>query len=79
MAMDPLTALSLARTVIQFVDFGIKILTQTVVFIRRGANEEPNAVAELEGAITYLKDICTKLKSPALSNVPSSSQSLIDT
>jgi hypothetical protein len=71
---DPLTALSLAGTVVQFVDFGIKILTQSVVLIRWGGREEPDVVAELEEAITYLKDLCAKLNQPALSNILSSSE-----
>lgn len=73
MVLDPLTALSLAGNVVQFVDFGTKILTKSLLLIRRD-RDEPDVVTELEKAVTYLKDLCVKLSQPFLSDVLSSSE-----
>jgi hypothetical protein len=61
MVLDPLTALSLAGTVVQFVDFSSKILSNTQQFYARGSL---SANDELELITTNLNDIFVKLKRP---------------
>jgi hypothetical protein len=72
--MDPLTAFSVAGTVIQFVDFGHQLLRNTVQLYKssRGAleaNEELELVTgDLRGVISKLRKSCSTIPSnPATS------------
>ena len=61
--MDPLTALSLAGTVIQFVDFGSKLLAGTYELYKSNTGDlEPNA--ELYLVTCDLEDLIVKFSHP---------------
>jgi len=63
MALDPLTALSLAGTIVQFVDFGCKIFSNSQK-IYSSARGSLSVNEELESIITNLDNIFIKLRSP---------------
>ncbi|KAF8848889.1 hypothetical protein BDZ45DRAFT_253975 [Acephala macrosclerotiorum] len=61
--LDLLSAFSVVGTVIQLIDFGTKVATETLVLIRRdGAS--PSASTELAIVTTELQNMCIKLERP---------------
>jgi hypothetical protein len=60
--LDPLTALSVAGTIVQFADFGTKVLTQSLVLLSR--NGRSDVVAELTMVTLELNTLCAKLNQP---------------
>jgi glutamate/tyrosine decarboxylase-like PLP-dependent enzyme len=68
--MDPLTALSLAGTVIQFVDFGSKLLAGTYELYKSNTGDlEPNAVLYLVAC--DLEDLIIRFSQPPSSRTVS--------
>lgn len=63
--LDPLTALSLAGTIIQLVDFGSKIVTHTLVISSRDGGST-NILDELHLVTSELQVLCTKLEQPRI-------------
>lgn len=61
--MDPLTALSLAGTIVQFVDFAGKIIRGSKT-LYRSTNGALPANEDLETRTKYLADLAIKLKQP---------------
>ena len=61
--MDPLTALSVAGTIVQFVDFGTKLLTHATELYQssRGTLRSND---EIELVTTDLRGLITKLRQP---------------
>lgn len=57
--MDPLTALSLAGTVVQFVDFGSKLITSSVQLYKKG---ELDVHAQATSATNDILDFTIKLR-----------------
>jgi hypothetical protein len=71
--MDPLSALSVAGTVVQFVDFSIKILSTTHKLYNSASGNLP-AHEELEYVTTDISRFATKLRQPLRGHgVPASS------
>jgi hypothetical protein len=68
--MDPLTAFSLAGTIIQFVDFGTKILSQGYE-IYESAKGQLAVDEELELITADLSGLISKMKRAKISNPPS--------
>jgi hypothetical protein len=67
--MDPLTALSVAGTIVQFVDFANKILKTSGQFYR-SATGASTANEELELVTKDLSNLITKLRRPLGSTAP---------
>lgn len=61
--MDPLSALSVAGTVVQFVDFSVKILSTTNKLYNSASGNLP-AHEELEYVTTDISRLATKLSQP---------------
>ena len=61
--MDPLTALSLAGTIVQFVDYASKIIRGTK-HIYKSTSGALSANKDLEERTRALSDLATKLKQP---------------
>jgi hypothetical protein len=72
--MDPLTALSVAGTVVQFVDFGNKIVRGTY-HIYKSATGALSVNEELEIITRDLADLATKLRRPLQAEHLSTSRS----
>jgi hypothetical protein len=62
-AMDPLTALSVAGTIVQFVDFSIKLLSTTRKLYRSDVGNLPDH-EELEYVTTDLSRLAARLQQP---------------
>lgn len=76
MVLDPFTSLSLATSIVQFVDFGSKIFAESVRIQRSASGTAPDIV-DLQAATDQLKDISRQLERKT--NVSSDSDKAIST
>ncbi len=60
--LDPLSAIGLAGNIVQFVDFGLDILTEATEIRRKGSSVK---VAHLQKVTSDLVQIATSLRKPA--------------
>jgi len=74
--MDPFSALSLASNVVQFVDFGSKLVSR-ILEIHHSADGALAANVDLETIITDLRNISESLGPPGGPNTPENGTSLV--
>ena len=62
--LDPLTALSLASSVVQFVDFGIKLVTEGCELYEKGSLKQNNEIELITRDLTHLTQSLTDTLPP---------------